>query len=120
MVCKTESYSVGKAERLPLYGNNNIPGPGAYLSTQYNNTGVELSLGMSRKVEEREDFPGPGAYNPDKSVVQKRPSTAKIGRSKRFYKINTEAATPSPSLYNSNSTSQIRTPKYSFSRKKKL
>ena len=75
---------------------------------------------MSRKVEEKQDFPGPGAYNPDKTKIQKRPQTAKIGRGQRFYKMNTEAATPSPSFYNSNSTSQLRTPKNSFSKKKKL
>ena len=55
-----------------------------------------MSVGMSRKAEEKEDFPGPGAYNPNKSVTQKRPQTAKIGRSQRFYKINTEIVTPSP------------------------
>lgn len=72
-----------------MYGNCQSPGPGAYLSTEYTNNGVELSLGLSRKIEEREDFPGPGAYNPKNESIQKRPMTAKIGTSKRFYKIKT-------------------------------
>jgi hypothetical protein len=76
---------------------------------------VEISLGMSRKVEERDDFPGPGAYNPNKSVVQKRPETAKIGRGQRFYKVKTES---SPTFYDSKL--EHRTPKYSFSKKKRL
>jgi hypothetical protein len=44
---------------------------------------------MSRKKEDKEDFPGPGAYNPNKEVTLKRPSTAKLGRGQRFYKIKT-------------------------------
>lgn len=42
---------MGKAERLPLYGNNELPGPGSYLKTEYTTTGVEISLGKSRKLE---------------------------------------------------------------------
>ena len=56
------------------------------MSTQYSNTGVEISLGKSRKIEEPDEVPGPGAYSPKKELVQKRPQTAKMGTSKRFYK----------------------------------
>ena len=51
---------------------------------------------MSQKVEVNEDFPGPGAYNPNKEVTKSRPQTAKIGKSQRFYKVKTES---SPSFY---------------------
>lgn len=64
--CKTEAFSLGKAEKMPLYGSNLQPGPGAYLSSQYSNTGVELSLGKSRKIDTPKNVPGPGAYNPKK------------------------------------------------------
>ena len=53
---------------------------------------------MSRKAEDRQDFPGPGTYTPNREVTNKRPQTAKIGKSKRFYKMKTEA---SPSFYDS-------------------
>lgn len=39
VVSKQDSYSLGKAERMPLYDDKKSPGPGAYLSTQYTNTG---------------------------------------------------------------------------------
>lgn len=51
LISKAESFSVGKAERQPLYDDPKSPGPGAYLSTKYTNTGFEISLGMSRKLE---------------------------------------------------------------------
>ena len=38
---------------------------------------------MSRKNDLREDFPGPGAYEPNKNVVKSRPQSAKIGKSVR-------------------------------------
>ena len=66
-----------------------MPGPGTYLKMEYASTGVDISLGISRKREEKEDFPGPGAYNPNMRVILKRPSTAKLGKSQRFYKIKT-------------------------------
>jgi hypothetical protein len=66
---KGESFSIGKAEKLALKVDNYIPGPGAYLKTEYISTGVSISLGKSRKHEESEDFPGPGAYNPVPSVI---------------------------------------------------
>ena len=50
--------------------DNYIPGPGAYLKTEYISTGVSISLGKSRKHDETDDIPGPGAYNPRPSVVQ--------------------------------------------------
>lgn len=40
---------------------------------------------MSRKNDIIEDFPGPGAYCPDKNVVKTRPKSAKIGKSKRGF-----------------------------------
>lgn len=91
-----------------------MPGPGAYLSNAYSNTGVEITLGVSRKAEERESSPGPAAYNNDKTNVQNRPQTAKIGKSQRFYKMKTES---SSQFYESTIP---KTPKYSFSRNKKL
>ena len=100
---------------MPLYANNGIPGPGSYLSSEYNNTGVQISLGMSRKIEEKNENPGPGSYNPNTSQILKRPQTAKIGKSQRFYKIKTEA---SDNFYDSKMKNE--TPKYSFTRKKKL
>ena len=92
-----------------------MPGPGAYLSTQYSNTGVELSLGKSEKKEEVENVPGPGAYNPNKDVIQRRPKTAKIGTSKRFFKIHTEST---QNIYNPKPPS--RAPQFSFTRNRKL
>ena len=92
-----------------------MPGPGAYISSQYSNTGVELSLGKSRKIDQPNNVPGPGAYNPKKEKVQKRPQTAKIGNSKRFFKINTES---SPQFYETKVSP--KTPDYSFTRDKKL
>lgn len=50
--------------------DEHMPGPGAYLKTEYISTGVSISLGKSRKHEENEDVPGPGAYNPRSSVIQ--------------------------------------------------
>ncbi len=38
---------------------------------------------MSRKNDLQEDFPGPGAYQPNKNVVKNRPQSAKIGTSQR-------------------------------------
>jgi|GEM_PF-6915795 len=40
VTCTTETYSIGKAERLPLYEDNHLPGPGAYLSTHFQNSGI--------------------------------------------------------------------------------
>ena len=40
----------------------------------------KFSLGGSRQNQIKEDFPGPGAYQPDKNVVKSRPQSAKIGR----------------------------------------
>jgi hypothetical protein len=61
-----------------------MPGPGAYLKAEYLSTGISVSLGKSRKHEEGEDFPGPGAYDPHMERVQRRPASAKIGKSMRF------------------------------------
>lgn len=51
---------------MPPYSDLKSPGPGAYLSTEISNKGVEISLAMSRRAEEKDDIPGPGAYNPKK------------------------------------------------------
>ena len=100
---------------MPLYSDLKSPGPGAYLSTDISNKGVEISLAMSRRAEEKDDIPGPGAYNPKKQNVQKRPKSAKIGTSKRFYTIKTQC---SPSFYDSRKESKA--PQYSFTKKKRL
>lgn len=43
----------------------------------------KFSLGMSRKNDLKEDFPGPGAYDANKNVIKSRPQSAKIGKSAR-------------------------------------
>ena len=72
-------------------------------------------MGKSSKIEEPDGVPGPGAYNPKKEAIQKRPKSAKIGTSQRFNTILTES---SPNFYEI--TKNSRTPKYSFSRDRKL
>ena len=69
---------------------------------------------MSRRVEERDEIPGPGSYNPNKSMVLKRPQSAQMGTGKRFYRLNTESC---GSFYDSKMSGG---PKYTFTKKKKL
>jgi hypothetical protein len=42
---------------------------------------------MSRKEDAKEDFPGPGSYQPNKNIIKSRPQSAKIGKSLRCNEI---------------------------------
>lgn len=53
IIATQNSFSIGKADKLCTKVDNDIPGPGAYLKTEQASTGMSISLGISRKVEER-------------------------------------------------------------------
>lgn len=51
-----------KAKRQPFLNNKDIPGPGEYQPEKILKSSPKFSLGMSRKNDSIDDFPGPGAY----------------------------------------------------------